>query len=156
MTALASTDVAVSVATRDKDIGRGGMIRNMTIADITFGDGALTYPTGGVPLPAKGSFGFNKEIALGLLEQPSGDGYVYKYDRTNHKLKILDQSVTTGSTAAGAWVNGAFVEDAAGAETAIRLANTAVDTTYHLGELKEVPNTHTPAATTIRLMFIGD
>lgn len=154
MTALASTDVTVSVSRRDKDMF-GGM-RKATIADITFGDGALTYPTGGVPLPAKGAFGFTKEIAMGLIEQPPGNGFIYKYDRANHKLKILNQKVTTGSTTVTTSASGALIENENGAETVARLYGTAVDTTYNLGQLGEVSTAHAPASTTVRMIFFGD
>jgi len=82
MAALTSTDVTVAVLKKEI-AGR----RRVNTFSIAFGNGALTYPTGGVPLPAKTSFG----MLLGVfdfmdLEQAYANGYVYKYDRTNHKL----------------------------------------------------------------------
>jgi hypothetical protein len=53
-------------------------------ADVTFGDSSLTYPAGGIPMPAAGVFGL-KEIFFASVEQLT-DGYVYIFDRTNHKL----------------------------------------------------------------------
>lgn len=47
-------------------------------------------------------------------------------------------AVTTGSTAAGVSGNGALAEDSAAAETVVRLANSAVDTTYDLGSLHTI------------------
>ena len=88
MTALASTDVTVTMNARDRDIGHKGLDKFMGIASIVFGDGALTYPTGGVPLPAIGNFGLQRQVDIGIIEPPYGDGYVYKYDRTNHKILI--------------------------------------------------------------------
>lgn len=98
MTALASTDVTVTVNARDKDIGHGALSKFMGIATIAFGDGALTYPTGGVPLPAIGLFGLQRQVDIGLIESPYGDGYVYKYDPTNHKILIY---TSAGVTPAG-------------------------------------------------------
>lgn len=97
MTALASTDVTVTVNSRDKDIGHGALSKFMGIASIVFGDGALTYPTGGIPLPAIGRFGLQRQVDIGVVEPPSGDGYVYKYDRTNHKVLIYTAAGFTPS-----------------------------------------------------------
>jgi len=36
-------------------------------------------------------FGLQRQVDIGLIEQPYGDGYVYKYDRTNHKLLMYQQ-----------------------------------------------------------------
>ena len=112
MTALASTDVTVTVNSRDKDIGHGALSKFMGIATIAFGDAALTYPTNGVPLPAIGRFGLQRQVDIGIVEPPPGDGYVYKYDRTNHKIVIytaaggtptgtVSQPTFTGSSLAG-------------------------------------------------------
>ena len=86
MAALASTDVTVTVAARDRHLLGQGI--KMTIATVTFGTGALTYPTGGVPLPDKSTFGMSKGIKA-LLLQESTAGYVYRYDPVNHKLMMF-------------------------------------------------------------------
>lgn len=156
MTALASSDVTVSAPNREQNIGRGALDKVMSMASITFGDSALTYPTGGVPLPSIGQFGFNRQIDIGIAEPPPGDGYVYKYDRANHTLKIFTMGVVTGSTAATTPGDGALAEDSAAAETAVRLANSAVDTTYDLGPLIELPSGIAPAETTVKLLLIGE
>ena len=58
---------------------------NMTLA---FGDGALTYPAGGIPLTA-GKMGCPREIrSVDLFSPASGDGFVYKYDQANNKIRI--------------------------------------------------------------------
>lgn len=155
MTALAATDVTVAVSNRNKDVGHGALKKNITIVDLTYGDGALTYPTGGVPLPDKAQYGFSKEITFGFIEEKD-DGFVYKYDRANNKLQIYTHGVTTGSTTATTAGNGALVEDSAAAETAVRFANSAVDTTYDLGPLIELPSGIAPAAKTVRMMFVGE
>ena len=87
---LVSTDVTISVPVDKRDIGHGALQKNVTIADVTFGDGVLTYPAGGVPLPAKEKFGFSKTIDVGLIEDASASGYVHKYDRTNHRIRIYN------------------------------------------------------------------
>jgi len=85
MAALAATDVAVSFDQRDVELlGR----KKMVFLDLIFGDGAKTYPTGGVPLPAKEMMGFSKYIRAMQIINPD-NGYGYSYDRANHKLKML-------------------------------------------------------------------
>jgi hypothetical protein len=154
MTAIASTDVTVTVSTRNRDI-MPGMPKRAQIASVVFGNGSLTYPTGGVPLPAKGSFGFQKEIEFGVIEQPI-NGFVYKFDRANHKILIYAQGIRTGSTTAADSTSGAKAENSADAEIAAVIMGTAVDTTYDLGPLKEVPASLAPAAVTLLILMLGE
>jgi hypothetical protein len=154
MTALASTDVTVTVSVRNRDIMPGAP-KLAQIASIVFGNGSLTYPTGGIPLPAMGVFGFKKLIEFGAIEQPV-NGFFYKFDRTNHKMLIYAQGVRTGSTTAGDVSSGALAENSLDAETAVRIMGAAVDVTYDLGPLKEVPSTFTPAATTLLMLMLGE
>lgn len=85
MTALASSDVTVAINPQDRNIL--GRIK-MNVGMISFGDGALTYPFGGIEMPAIGSFGMNKEITnLQILD--SADGLVYKYDQANRKIRVF-------------------------------------------------------------------
>jgi hypothetical protein len=156
MGAFASTDITVTIAARDREIAGAQAGRNMTIATVAFGNGSLTYATGGVPMPAIGTFGFRNEIKQGLIQQPSANGFIYKYDATNRKIKIFTQGVRTGSTGAGAAENGARVEDSFAAEGAARLPNTAVDTTYDIGQMIELPSGSAPAAVSMDILFIGD
>jgi len=109
---LVATDVTISVPVDKRDIGHGALQKNVTIADLTFGDGALTYPTGGVPLPAKEKFGFLKVIDAGLIEQASASGYVHKFDRTNHTIRIYNAGTELtggGSTPAAVTLRMVFV-----------------------------------------------
>jgi hypothetical protein len=156
MADFASTDVTVTILGRDREIAGAQAGRNMTLAQVAFGDGSLTYNTGGVPLPAIGTFGFRNEIALALIQQPYGNGFIYKYDPDNHKIKIFTQGIRTGSTSAGAPENGANVEDSYAAEGAPTMPNTAVDTTYDMGQMIELPDAGAPAAVTLKMLLIGD
>jgi hypothetical protein len=55
---------------------------------ISFGNGALTYPAGGIPL-TKGKLGCPTDLeALLIDDASSADGYLYKHDRANNKLRI--------------------------------------------------------------------
>jgi len=156
MGAFASTDITVTIASRDREISGAQAGRNQTIASVAFGDGSLTYGTGGVPMPAIGTFGFRNEIKMGLIEQPYANGFIYKYDATNRKIKIFTQGVRMGSTAAGAPENGANIEDSFAAEGVLTMPNSAVDTTYDIGQMIELPNGSTPAAVSMNILFIGD
>jgi hypothetical protein len=157
MADLASTDVAVSIAPGDREIFGAGAFKNGTLAQITFGNGSLTYPANGVPLPDKGVFGFRKIIDLGIVENAPGDGFVYKYDRTNHSIRVYTQGAKTGATAPAANENGALAKNSAGAEaTAPRLPKTAASTTYDLGPMIELPAAITLPATVLKLLFIGE
>lgn len=121
---LTAADVTISLSSRNIE-HRPGMLRRV-YPDLTFGDGAKTYPTGGVPLPAKEQFGFKKEITFGLVEQgPTINAYVYKYDRTNHKLRIFQGGSPTNPP-----TQTALIELAGGSAT--------------------------PAAATLRMKFIGE
>ncbi len=64
---------------------------NFTLA---FGDGALTYPAGGVPLTAA-KLGCPNEIrSLELFSPASANGLVYKYDQANNKIRIYQGDYT--------------------------------------------------------------
>lgn len=86
MAALTADDVNITIVPEDVDFTH--QLRKMNVVSITFGDGSKTYPTGGVPLPDKARFGTGKDIRFMSIAQPL-NGYVYAYDRTNHKLKIF-------------------------------------------------------------------
>lgn len=157
MTALAATDVSVSISSRDLDfINAGASTKKFVIADITFGDGSKTYPTGGVPLPAIGNFGFRRQIAMGVVEQPASNGFIYKYDRANHKIKIFTQGFRTGPTAAAAAENGAKLTRSDGVEIGPRIPNTAPNSTYDTGPMQELLAAEAPDEVTLRVLFIGE
>lgn len=75
------------------------------------------------------------------------DGTLYIYqqvrpsDAVDGAVKHAIQEIATGSTAAAAMdagKTGALAEDSAGAETVVRLGETAVDTVYDLGSLQTI------------------
>jgi hypothetical protein len=77
-----ATSVTVALTRRESD--DNGIITSYGTA--TFGDGALQYATGGVPL-AKGKLGFSKATLSFEVESVSTD-YVAEYDLTNELLKL--------------------------------------------------------------------
>ena len=85
MADLTAADVTAVQPARGYSIGNGYKQR---IFDLTVGNGVLTYPTGGIPLPTLAALGFNKEIRFATVMPPL-NGYVYRYDRANHKLLMF-------------------------------------------------------------------
>lgn len=89
MANLASSDVTVTLDPRDRHIL--GKIK-MSQGSLAFGDGALTYPYGGVPMPVIGTFGMNKEVSMFDIVDASGNGLIYRYDQANRKIKVFTQA----------------------------------------------------------------
>jgi len=84
MAAIAASDVTLSL---DEELRQTNQKRNR--ATVTFGDGALTYPSGGVPLPAIGNFGMVEAMnGVVFLEPNAANGFVYKYDISAHTVRI--------------------------------------------------------------------
>lgn len=83
MADIAATDVTYALVSRDTE---GKKPFRKSVVDITFGDGALTYPAGGVPL-TKGKLGLPNYVES-LLQIGTANGFVYKYDSANEKLRI--------------------------------------------------------------------
>ena len=83
MVDIAASDVTVTV---EKEL-RVEKQRNNR-CKVQFGDGALTYPTGGVPMPAFGQFAMRRNLDyLVVTDGGAGQGIHWKYDQTNNKLR---------------------------------------------------------------------
>lgn len=91
MAALAASDVTVSISSR-RISGR----RKIVTGTIAFGDGALTYPTAGVPLPALADFGFKRQMdsfdVVGVNERTTD--YVVKFGPANRTLLMYEEEGT--------------------------------------------------------------
>lgn len=93
MTDIVATDVVYTVL--EENILDNGNLS--VVVEIKFGNGTLTYPTGGIPL-TRGKMGLPRHIkSLLLIDPESSDGLVYKFDLDNEKLRIYqgDYSVST-------------------------------------------------------------
>lgn len=157
MAALTSSDVTATVNTRDREMAGGAAFKNLTLATVAFGNASLTYPANGVPLPAIGVFGFRKALDAAFINGDPDDGFVYKYDKTNHSIRIYTQGFSTGATSAAGNENGALVKNSAGVEaSAPRMPKTATSTTYDMGPMIELPTSVAPAATSLSLLMIGE
>ena len=55
---------------------------------VQFGNGTLTYPAGGIPL-TKANMGCANNIqSVSVISPASSNGFVYKYDLANNKIRI--------------------------------------------------------------------
>jgi hypothetical protein len=89
MAGIASTNVTVTLSKLER---LGSELK--AVGTIAFGNGALTYPSGGVPLPALSNFRLRSANRMFLLGGEAS-GYVYKYDQTNHKIRIYQTAAVT-------------------------------------------------------------
>jgi hypothetical protein len=103
MADLTAANVTVTLNPEDIDRSPDGRIGIRTFPVVSFGNGALTYPALGVPMPALGKFGFNFAIKRVYFEQPA-NGFIYHFDRTNHKVRIF-QGAGAGTIAVANHVN---------------------------------------------------
>lgn len=99
MADLASSDVTYSFKPQDAEFqGRAGRLWRGTIS---FGNGALTYPSGGIPLE-KGKMGCPNAVKSLKVIESNVSGYIFEYDVSATKLRILEDP--SGSS------EGVFVE----------------------------------------------
>ena len=85
MPAIASTDIAVVITSRVV-AGR----RKTVVGTIAFGDGSLTYATGGVPMPVIARLGLSRNLdSMEIVgSNVVAAEYLERYDKTNHKLAL--------------------------------------------------------------------
>lgn len=93
MAKIAASDVTYTITDETSDKGRGYK-RNIKIV---FGDGALEYPTGGVPLDADDMGCPNAIVEFILVESAVTSGYYYDYDKSANKLKMFNATDETGT-----------------------------------------------------------
>lgn len=87
MAAIAAGDVSYSIPARGMEVCAESSKRQV-FASVTFGDGALTYPAGGIPL-TKAKLGLPNQLeSLLFVDSGSANGYVYKFDQANAKIRI--------------------------------------------------------------------
>lgn len=99
MAALAATDVAYTINKQSKT--EDG--RQSNSVTVVFGDGALTYPAGGIPL-TRGKYGcpvVTEQITL--IDPSSGDTNLYKVDLSNEKIRIYKEGAAVYAELSGAF-----------------------------------------------------
>lgn len=149
------TAANVTVTVLKKRIAGG---RKRARCKIVFGDGALTYPTGGVPMPAFGSFGMKRFLDYFILTDPDdAQGIMWKYDQETNKLRAYIQGVVV--SAAGAATLDDFplntATDPLASTRSVSLDNAAGAGTHYLGRQKELVNTQAPPAQTLYVEAVG-
>ena len=148
MAAIASTDLTLTVEAVARPVHK-----KPPVVKIAFGDGALTYPSGGVPLPTTpSSWGLKRNLQnIVIIDQDDGSGIIWKYDYANKKLRGYIQGVVV--SAAGAATMDDFALDTAAEPLAtsvsVSLTNNTGAGTKYLGKLIELTTTHAPAAQTL-------
>lgn len=92
MTAFVAADVTYTILTKRR-LGS----RNANRVRLAFGDSALTYPAGGIPL-TKAKLGCPNIVeSLSVVSQGTS-GYVFSYDQTNNKLVVTRTAATATHT----------------------------------------------------------
>lgn len=155
MPALVATDVTITLQTQGRGIAAAERIsprEKKSFVKIAFGDGALTYPALGVPMPtAPATWGFIRSLnRIELVDSEDAQGILWKVDHENTKLRAYIEGLdvtaagadtlddfpldTTGETLAEAASIGAF-----GLEVGVNL----------LGRLHELKTTSAPLAQTL-------
>lgn len=89
MPAIAAANVTVTVNARDRLLFNKKRRVQLSVA---FGDGALTYPAGGIPMPAFGLFGMKRNLDYLNIIDATGSGFEYRYDKTNNKIKMYNEN----------------------------------------------------------------
>jgi hypothetical protein len=74
--------------------------RKRNAVTLVVGNGTDTYPAGGIPMPVFQSFGFARFLeTLDFLDNSSADGFLYKYDEVNNKIRIYQGDNTNAAAA---------------------------------------------------------
>jgi hypothetical protein len=153
MAAIAATNVTITCNREDMAIA--GQRRGL--ATIAFGNSALTYPSGGVPMPAIGNFGMVRDLNMKIFD-PGGSGIVWQYDKTNNKLRGFIPGVTV-SAAGSATIDDFQVNnttDILGTTgMVLGLGSDAEAGTYYFGSLKEIKTGAAVAAQTLLAEVFG-
>lgn len=114
------------------------------VMTVAFGNGSLTYPSGGVPLTA-GNLGCpNQIVSLNVFGPASANGFSYKYDAANNKIRIYQAPAQThahgllikgGQAAATTNVTAHYATDILGKEAATDATIAAADSATKGGVL---------------------
>lgn len=164
MANLAATDITVTFLQQRRNNGR-----SYNNIQLTFGDGAKTYPAGGVPISIAALGCPNVVESLDIFDGGIG-GYTWSYDRTNQKLVAADMSghghsLFLKNAAVADAVNNrvnAAASNLLGANTGSNVTVVASDgattggvVTAAAGTLMGQPSTFAMAAQTLKCEVIG-
>lgn len=154
MADFATTDITLTLQER-RIVGK----KRRNIVKIQFGDGALTYPAGGVPMPAFDKFGMTRQLDfLNILDQDDSNGLFWKYDKDNNKLRAYVQGYAHAAAGA-ATLDDYAVTAAFGVSAGVSIAREAAAgaVTTRLGGLVESASGagNAPAAQVIYCEAVG-
>jgi hypothetical protein len=90
MANIAASDITVTPVS----LRRSEDARRIGVFTLAFGDGALTYPAGGVPI-TKAVFGCPNIIESLTIFDSGTSGYKWSYDRVNEKLVAMQAPAQT-------------------------------------------------------------
>lgn len=97
MADIAVTNVTHSVT---RKMLEGQAKKTVVDGSLVFGDGVLTYPSGGVPFD-KNKIGLPNDVeSMTFVDPMSSDGFVYKIDLTNRKIRIYQGDNNNAADAA--------------------------------------------------------
>lgn len=99
MAYLAASDITVTLNPEDIDRSPDGRIGMRTFPTVAWTNAAKFYTALGIPMPDKGKFGFHFAIKRAYIEQPA-NGFIYSFDRANHKLRIWQAPAQSALTLA--------------------------------------------------------
>jgi len=91
MANITASDVTVTIQTKRRIEGR-----NHNRCKLVFGDGALTYPAGGVPI-SKGKLGCPTIIESLKIVDKGTSGYSFSYDQSAEKIVMIQAPAQTHS-----------------------------------------------------------
>jgi hypothetical protein len=166
MADIAASDITVTLVKQRKLADS----RNSNLVRLAFGDGALTYPAGGIPI-SKGKLGCPTVIESMVIVDKGTSGYSFMYDQSAEKIVMFQAPAQThthnfkvigGQAAAGTDALSAktlTLGKEAATDITIAGANSAtlggvVSATLAAGAMVE-PSAVTIAAQTIEVEVIG-
>lgn len=83
MTAIAASNVTYTIIKQSID----NMSNKRVVASLQFGNGTLTYPTGGVPIVI-GNLGLPNYVSSLKVFDSGTSGYSFQWDSVNSKLRL--------------------------------------------------------------------
>ena len=128
------------------------------LVKLVFFNGALTYPSGGVPLTVAGLGMTNSITSVTLFDNDDGSGIVWKFDQANRKLRGYIAGIVV--SAAGSATMDDFALDTTAeplsTAVAVSLTNSTGAGTKYLGKLIELSaGAHAPAEQTLYVEATG-
>jgi hypothetical protein len=86
MADLAKADVDVALAGGDRYFSLGPL--TLTLPVVSFGDGVLTYPANGVPLPLDAPYFFGLNKGVKVIQPVFVAGYMAVYDPDHNTIRL--------------------------------------------------------------------